>query len=333
MDHRLQALRSWIDGILSASSYELEPATGDASFRRYFRVRAGERSYIAMDAPPDRYDGRVYRRIAERMLQLGLNVPRILAGDLERGFFLISDLGERLYLAYLNEASVERLYADAMSALRVLQQGICADGLLPDYDRALLSSEMELFREWYLGRHLGRRLTAAQHETLGQSFVLLAEAALAQPRVWIHRDFHSRNLLLTDENNPGIVDFQDALHGPVTYDLVSLLRDCYIGWPNERVIGWVEGYRASARRGGLPVAGGREQFLQWFDLMGVQRHLKAIGIFARLCHRDGKSGYLADIPRTLAYVLDVSARRRELSPLHRLLQELALPEAASAPAP
>lgn len=329
MDERLQALRSWIEGVITTSSYELEPAAGDASLRCYFRVRLARDSFIAMDAPPARYDASVYVRIAERLLALGLNVPRVLAADLARGFLLLSDLGDRTYLGQLSECSAERLYGDALAALQRLQQGTRDDGFLPPYGRTLLLSEAGLFGEWYLDRYLGRQLTPAQRGILEQSCVMLAEAALAQPRVWIHRDFHSRNLMVTDEHNPGVLDFQDAVVGPISYDLVSLLRDCYIDWPEERVLHWVDLYRANAARAGVPVGSERAQFLRWFDLMGVQRHLKAIGIFARLQQRDAKPGYLDAIPRTLAYLMRVSARHDELAPLHRLLQELALPEATS----
>ena len=198
---------------------------------------------------------------------------------------------------------------------------------LPDYDEGLLRREMELFREWYLGRHLGLTLTASQHAILDGMYELLVRSALEQPKVWVHRDYHSRNLTVTDVNNPGILDFQDAVCGPVTYDLVSLLRDCYIAWPRHRVEDWAKGYQTLALQSGIPVCEDEALFLKWFDLMGVQRHLKATGIFARLNHRDGKPGYLKDIPRTLGYVLETSARRRELKPLHTLLRELKVPVA------
>ncbi len=327
MDQRLRTLRSWIEAVTSVSSFELDAATGDASLRRYFRVRLGGESYIAMDAPPAHYDTGVYVRIAKRLLALGLNVPRVLTADLARGFLLLSDLGEETYLAALSEHSADRLYGDALATLQRLQQGTRDDGFLPPYERSLLLSEIGLFGEWYLDRYLGLQLTRAQKRVLDESAVMLAEAALAQPRVWVHRDFHSRNLMVTDEHNPGVLDFQDAVVGPVSYDLVSLLRDCYVEWPEERVLHWIDVYRANAGRAGVPVGKERKQFLRWFDLMGVQRHLKAIGIFARLQHRDAKPGYLEAIPRTLAYLMRVSARYPELGSLHRLLQELALPEA------
>lgn len=326
MDDRLQRLRAWLGDFLDAPIDEIRVASSDASFRRYFRVHVGGRSYIAMDAPPSRYDARNYMRISSRFRQIGLNVPEVLHSDPEQGFLLLTDLGEVLYLASLNEHTVERLYGDAMAALRLLQGAGAGDhGFLPDYDEDLLLAEMRLFRDWYLQRHLGLGLTRRQDAVLENAFAKLAGRALAQPQVWVHRDYHSRNLLVTDEHNPGIVDFQDAVRGPVTYDLVSLLRDCYIAWPRQRVEQWVVDYHAAALLADIPVGKTPSEFLSWFDWMGVQRQLKAVGIFARLLHRDGKEGYVADIPRTLGYTLEVSARYQELQPLHRLLRELKLP--------
>jgi aminoglycoside/choline kinase family phosphotransferase len=300
-------------------------ASADASFRRYFRLRRDDESYIVMDAPPAKEDIQPFIEIAERFHAIGLNVPLILERDLDQGFLLLSDLGDQLYLDRLNRNTVEQLYGDAMDALVVLQAGGLGDEqALPPYDRALLWREMELFREWYLGRHLGLSLAPSQNGALDRVFETLAQSALEQPRVWVHRDFHSRNLLVTRQNNPGILDFQDAVTGPVTYDLVSLLRDCYITWPREQVEGWVNGYYYLGERSGLPVGGDADQFLHWFDRMGVQRHLKAIGIFARLNHRDGKPDYLLDIPRVTRYVVDVTARDPALQPLNQLLQDLGL---------
>lgn len=332
MDDRLQLLRAWLDDCLDGPIGEIRVASSDASFRRYFRVHVGRRSYIAMDAPPTQYDVRNYMRIGARFRQIGLNVPQVLHSNPEQGFLLLTDLGEVLYLASLNEHTVERLYSDAMAALRLLQSASDgAGGFLPDYDRELLLAEMRLFRDWYLQRHLGLNPTRRQDAALEDVFARLVERALAQPQVWVHRDYHSRNLLVTEERNPGIVDFQDALRGPVTYDLVSLLRDCYIAWPRQRVEQWVTDYHAAARLAGIPVGKTPSEFLTWFDWMGVQRQLKAVGIFARLLHRDGKEGYVADIPRTLGYTLEVSGRYQELQPLHRLLRELKLPAEAGAP--
>lgn len=329
MDTRFEALRKWVGRVLGATHGDIRPASSDASFRRYFRVTRDGESFIVMDAPPEKEDSRPYVAIAQRFHALGLNVPRILEQDLERGFLLLSDLGERLYLPQLGESTVERLYGDALGALIVLQTGTYAGdaaGFLPDYDEALLLREMELFRDWYLGRHLGLSLTRSQSHALEAAFEALIRSARTQPQVWVHRDYHSRNLLVTGRNNPGIVDFQDAVLGPVTYDLVSLLRDCYIAWPRARVEDWAKGYHVLALQSGIPVGEDDAQFLTWFDLMGVQRHLKASGIFARLYHRDGKPGYLPDIPRTLGYVLDVTAHHPELESLAVLLRELRIPE-------
>lgn len=322
MQDRFHALKNWLGQTLKRD-FELRPASEDASFRRYFRVTTTEGAHIVMDAPPDKEDARAYVEVAERFYRLGLNVPRILEWDKERGFLLITDLGARMYLDCLNPATVEPLYNDALNALVTLQTGILSDsGFLPDYDLALLKREMELFREWYLGQHLGIALGAAHHRVLDEAFTVLAQSALEQPKVWVHRDYHSRNLMVTPVNNPGILDFQDAVRGPITYDLVSLLRDCYIAWPQSQVEAWVKAFHARAGQAGLPVGPDGALFLRWFDYMGVQRHLKAIGIFARLNHRDGKPGYLKDIPRTLGYVVDVCRRHRPLTPLARLLNEL-----------
>ena len=331
LDKRLAALKQWTGRALGVDRFDIRPASADASFRRYFRVTVDRRSYIVMDAPPERESLQRYVTIARRFHALGLNVPEVLEEDSGLGFALITDLGDELYLRHLNETTVERLYGDALGALIVLQTGTfsrAADDFLPAYDEALLRREMEIFREWYLGRHLGLTLTGRQQMVFDEVFALLAQEALAQPRVWVHRDYHSRNLMVTPRNNPGILDFQDAVIGPVTYDLVSLLRDCYIAWPRERVEDWVKGYYELARQSGVPVGEDEARFLRWFDLMGVQRHLKASGIFARLQRRDGKPGYLPDIPRTLGYVHEVCARYPELHPLQALLRELELPGAA-----
>lgn len=322
-DPRLEALTRWVGDVLSDRSGELHPASVDASFRRYFRVHSRDATYVAMDAPPGREDAGRYVRVARAFRALGLNVPEILAEDLGHGFLLISDLGTRPYLEALRAETVERLYGDALGALVVLQAGSHVEpDLLPAYDAALLQRELAIFPEWYLGKHLNRELSAAQRLSLTRVFDHLAASALDQPRVWVHRDYHSRNLMVTAKNNPGILDFQDAVEGPVTYDLVSLLRDCYIAWPREQVEEWAKGYYEIAVQSGIPVGDSEERFLEWFDVMGVQRHLKAAGIFARLLHRDGKPGYLADIPRTLGYVREVSARYPSLQPLVRLLDEI-----------
>ena len=322
MSERLAELQYWLADELGFGDFTIVPASSDASFRRYFRVTSGKTSQIVMDAPPDKEDCGPFISIASIFADLGLNVPLILEADLRRGFLLMSDLGSVHYLQALNEQNVERLYGDALHALRLLQTVPVEDAGIPDYDRDLLLREMALFRDWYLGRHLQLTMSEALSEVLEQSFAFLAEAALSQPRAWVHRDYHSRNLMVTEMSNPGILDFQDAVIGPLTYDLVSLLRDCYVRWPQERVMGWVRDYLAISQANGLLSGIDLQQFQRWFDLMGVQRHLKAIGIFARLNYRDGKPGYLPDIPRTLGYVFEVSGRYAELSPLRRLLAEL-----------
>ncbi|MBI3779178.1 MAG: phosphotransferase [Gammaproteobacteria bacterium] len=331
MDTRLEALKDWTARVLGPGRLDIRPASADASFRRYFRVTAGQASLIAMDAPPEKGDMHSYVTIARRFHALGLNVPEVLEENHDQGFFLITDLGDELYLRHLSDRTVERLYGYAMGALVVLQAGSFTQTggkFLPDYDDALLRRELEIFREWYLERHRRLKLTAGQQAVLDETFAFLARSALSQPRVWVHRDYHSRNLMVTKRNNPGILDFQDAVLGPVTYDLVSLLRDCYIAWPRAQVEDWVKGYHELALQSGIPAGADDAQFLRWFDLMGVQRHLKATGIFARLNHRDGKPGYLPDIPRTLGYVQEVSARYLELQPLNALLRDLRVTEGA-----
>lgn len=327
MNVRYELMLDWVQNLFPVvTPADITPASSDASFRQYFRVRHENTSHIVMDAPPDKEDCQPFIAVSNALCALGLQAPRVLEMDLDKGFLLLSDLGSRQYLAELQEASVEPLYGDALDALGRLQLGgDPATDLLPLYDAELLEREMELFREWFLSRHLGLKLKDAEHKVLDGTFAGLRDSALEQPRVWVHRDYHSRNLMVTERDNPGILDFQDAVVGAVTYDLVSLLRDCYIAWPRERVESWALTYRDRLHAQGMAGVEDDGQFLRWFDLMGVQRHLKAIGIFARLNIRDGKPGYLRDIPRTLGYVLDVAGRYDELSDLRRLLQERDLP--------
>lgn len=317
---REQLLRDWLDDVLPAPPKQIAPASSDASFRRYFRVWYDDQTRIVMDAPPVQEDCRPFVAMAQAMRGLGLNTPEVLAEDLDQGFLLLTDFGSRQYLPELDARSVSGLYGDALEALVRLQiGGDPGSPMLPPYDLALLHREMELFREWFLGRLLGLELTDGEQQVLNQTFALLADNALEQPRVWVHRDYHSRNLMITDPDNPGVLDFQDAVVGAVTYDLVSLLRDCYIAWPRPQVEAWALDYRVRLRALGMNGLDDADQFLRWFDLMGVQRHLKATGIFARLHLRDGKPGYLRDIPRTLGYVLEVSGRYSELTDLRKLL--------------
>ena len=323
MGERRASLQGWAEEQLGWPNVELTPASTDASFRRYFRVERDGNSYILMDAPPDKEDCAPFVHVSRLLQELGLHVPEVIAAD-ARGFLLLSDLGHRQYLDELNEQTVDRLYGDALGALATLQSCAVADCGLPAYDRELLLFEMSLFRDWLLGSHLGMQLNDAQLAGLNRSFDTLADNALQQPVVCVHRDYHSRNLMLSDYHNPGILDYQDAVTGPMTYDLVSLLRDCYIRWPRERVESWALGYYELALQTGIlrPDQADEQQFLRWFDWMGVQRHLKAAGIFARLYHRDGKSGYLEDIPRTLGYVQEVCTRYPELEELGALTQQV-----------
>ena len=314
MPERLEALKRWLEEELSFREYTLNPASADASFRRYFRVSHDGSSFIVMDAPPEKEDSRPFINVSKLFFDAGLNVPEVIDADLEKGFLLLSDLGSKPYLDELGEETVERLYGDALSALATIQSCVPVDAGLPVYDETLLMSEMELFREWLLGKHLGLDLSDAQQQMLDDVFSGLANNALEQPRVCVHRDYHARNLMVAGVNNPGILDFQDAVIGPLTYDLVSLLRDCYIKWPGERVKDWALGYQDLALQTGIlhEQYDDPELFMRWFDLMGVQRHLKAAGIFARLNHRDGKPGYLEDIPRTLSYVTEVAGHYEDL---------------------
>jgi len=302
-DSRLELLTSWVMEDLGFAGSRIEPASADASFRRYFRLSRGTDTYIVMDAPPDKEALGPFVSVAQSLAGIGLNVPIILARDIPRGLLLLSDLGTRQYLDELiAERDVDRLYEDALTALARMQiGGGAAARSLPPYDRSLLMREMQLLPDWFLTRHLGMPPNDAETEMLNRLFEHLVGSALEQPAVFVHRDYHSRNLLLTDEDNPGILDFQDAVCGAVTYDLVSLLKDCYIAWAPERVNEWALRYRERLLRAGFALEADERAFIRWFDLMGLQRHIKVLGIFARLYYRDGKPGYLKDLPRVLAY--------------------------------
>ncbi len=331
-DARVLQLTAWSRGVLGRSELEISVASADASFRRYFRARAGSQSWIVMDAPPEKEDTAPYLKVAQMLAIAGVNAPKVFAQNPREGFLLLSDLGDRTYLTELaDEGRADSLYDDAIAALVAMQVG-CAAGVdqLPSYDAALLNREMELFPEWFVGRHLQIEIGSADRALLDEAFALLGDSALRQPRVFVHRDYHSRNLMVTERDvhgpNPGILDFQDAVCGPITYDLVSLLRDCYIAWPLQRVHGWLRDYRARAGDAGLETGASEAEFVRGFDLMGVQRHLKAIGIFARLAHRDGKRGYLNDIPRTLNYVRTVLSSYPELKGLAQFIDSRIAPE-------
>lgn len=318
---RAEQLRGWLNATLGVETH-IAPASDDASFRRYFRVRRGssQASLIAMDAPPDKESCAQFVRVAGLFAEAGVHVPAIHAQDLGQGFLLLSDLGDTTYLSALDEHSAGALYGHALDALIQIQL-VSRPGALPDYDRGLLEKEIRLFPEWYVSRQLRRELSPAQAESLENVFSAILTNNLAQPRVFVHRDYHSRNLMVCDPC-PGILDFQDAVYGPVTYDLVSLLRDAYIAWEEERVIDWTVRYWEKARSARLPVAGEFADFYRDFEWMGAQRQLKVLGIFARLSLRDGKDGYLKDQPRVMGYLRRTCERYRGLSPLARLLDEL-----------
>ncbi|WP_061290189.1 aminoglycoside phosphotransferase family protein [Azotobacter vinelandii] len=338
VDGRLENLERWLERCLPALFAEygwgtpgpasLTPASSDASFRRYFRWQDGERSLIAMDAPPPQEDCRPFVKVAGLLAAAGVHVPEVLAADLERGFLLLTDLGRQTYLEVIDERNADALFGGALQALLAFQR-LPLDAGLPDYDEALLRRELQLFPDWYLQRHLGIALEGAQLAVWQRVCDLLVDSALAQPKVLVHRDYMPRNLM-SSEPNPGVLDFQDAVYGPVTYDVTCLFKDAFLSWPEARVRAWLERYWNLARAAGVPVQAELEDFLRASDLMGVQRHLKVIGIFARICHRDGKPRYLADVPRFFRYIEAVLARQPELAELGALLA--ALPRPAEQPA-
>lgn len=315
---RLQRLTAWTRNHLPNA--QLAPASADASFRRYFRAVNDSGSYIVMDAPPSHEDCTPFLHVARLFRAAGANTPEILAENLEEGFLLLSDFGNTTYLTALNDNTADRLYRDANQALIQIQLA-SRPGELPEYDAELLLREMRLFPDWYVARHLGIELTEAQRGIVETAFAAILANNLAQPRVYVHRDWHSRNLMVTDPN-PGVLDFQDAVYGPISYDLVSIYKDAYIHWDEERVLDWVIRYWESARRAGLPLPADFGDFYRDFEWMGIQRHIKVLGIFARLYHRDGKDGYLKDMPLVLAYLKKACGRYNGLGDFLRLLEEL-----------
>lgn len=329
-DVRLQHLKVWLDEqlpiLFSAQNWgpippaTLTAASSDASFRRYFRWEGEGRTFIVMDAPPPQENCKPFVDIAHLLSESGINVPIIYAEDLNQGFLLLNDLGQKTYLDVIDGQNADQLFVDAIDALLAYQQ-LPMDAPLPSYDVALLRRELELFPEWYVKRHLGIEFDQAQQASWQQASDLLIESALAQPKVLVHRDFMPRNLMLS-EPNPGVLDFQDAVYGPVTYDITCLFKDAFLSWPEARVDAWLRGYWERAAKLGIPVQASVDEFLRASDLMGVQRHLKVIGIFSRICHRDGKPRYLADVPRFFAYIDKVLARRPELNELGTLLSSL-----------
>ncbi|KGE69330.1 MULTISPECIES: aminoglycoside phosphotransferase family protein [Pseudomonas] len=335
-DLRLQQLEVWLDEqlpiLFNAQGWGAVPpatltaASSDASFRRYFRWEGGGRTFVVMDAPPPQENCKPFVDIARLLAKSGINVPKIYAEDLPRGFLLLNDLGRKTYLDVIDDKNADALFADAIDALLAFQQ-LPMDAPLPSYDVALLRRELELFPEWYVRRHLGIELDTQQQALWQRVSDHLIDSALAQPKVLVHRDYMPRNLMIS-EPNPGVLDFQDAVYGPVTYDITCLFKDAFLSWPKARVREWQLGYWERAGQLGIPVQANFDDFLRASDLMGVQRHLKVIGIFARICHRDGKPRYLADVPRFFAYIEAVLADRPELSELGELLASLRQPAEA-----
>jgi N-acetylmuramate 1-kinase len=335
VDARFELVCAWATSTLGTGAYSIAPASADASFRRYFRVTPqapwrGHATLIAMDAPPPMENCRPFVHVAALLADAGVHAPAVLAADLERGLLLLTDLGNRTYLAALDTESAPQLYSDAIDAL-IRWQSATRDGTLPPYDETLLARELSLFPDWYVAKHLARSLSPAQAQTVAHAFRLILDNNLAQSRVYVHRDYHSRNLMVSDPN-PGVLDFQDAVVGPITYDLVSLLRDAYIDWDEERQIDWAVRYWERARTRGLPVAADFSSFWRDFEWMGVQRQLKVLGIFARLYHRDGKGAYLDEMPRVMRYLRRACERYRALGPLLAVIDELEDPAPVVVPA-
>ena len=324
-DLRLNTLHHWLKALEASWQLDLAslvPASSDASFRRYFRITSKNPNFgtlIVMDAPPQHEPLDAFIKVDLLLSEAGLNVPEILEQNATEGFLLLNDLGNDTYLAKLNNETANHLYQDATNAL-IQMQLASKPNVLPNYDESLLQRELDLFPEWYLKKHLDIDLDKQQSEQLKKSFALIIENNLAQAKVYVHRDYHSRNLMVTEKNNPGVIDFQDAVYGPITYDASSLWRDAYIAWPEECVIDWVIKFWEEGRKAGLPMPNDFGQFYRDFEWMGLQRHLKILGIFARLSHRDGKDGYLKDIPLVLGYAIATANRYIELKPLARILE-------------
>ena len=320
---RLQLLESWVKTRSSGKPFTLSSASSDASSRRYFRATFSDDTLIVMDAPQQHEDCTNFLSIAKTFARSGVHVPEVLAQDLEKGFLLLTDFGDTTYLQAMTESPerANHLYGEAVDALIKIQMA-SGPGILPDYDEALLSRELNLFPDWYIDKHLKVILSPEQKADVASVFSQIIKNNLSQPRVFVHRDYHSRNLMDTLPN-PGILDFQDAVYGPVTYDLVSLFKDAYICWDEERVLDWLIRYWEKAKKVGLPVSTDFADFYRDFEWMGVQRHIKVLGIFARLCHRDGKNGYLKNMPLVMDYLRKACERYRELGPLLLLLDTLA----------
>ncbi len=318
---RQQLIHQWLSGLWPEHTFSLAPASADASFRRYFRATLDDGSTrIVMDAPPANEDVRPWLHVQQLFHAAGAHVPEVLAQDLERGFLLLSDLGNATYLSVLDEENAPALYLDAIDAL-VKMQATSKPGLLPDYDRALLKRELDLFPDWFLAKHHQWVLNDTERAALEAVFERILAINLAEPKVFVHRDYHSRNLMVTAPN-PGVIDFQDAVYGPISYDMVSLLKDAYIEWDEEVALDWLVRYWEKAKAAGLPVRADFAEFHRDYEWMGVQRHIKVLGIFARLYHRDGKDGYLKDMPLVAHYLRKACERYAELSPLRRMLDKV-----------
>ncbi|NHZ98116.1 phosphotransferase [Massilia sp. CCM 8734] len=324
-DTRLTQLTTWLATLGLVQVESRRPASADASFRRYFRLDVAPelraklgQTLIAMDAPPERENVPAFIHVQGLLLAASVSVPAIVAQDVANGFLLLSDLGSTTYLQRLDVDNAPNMYSDAVDAL-VKFQLASEPGVLPEYDRAFIERELNLFPEWFVGKHLGVTMTDAQSATLAKVFDAIIANNLAQQQVFMHRDFHSRNLMFMDQGNPGVLDFQDAVFGPVTYDLASLLRDAYVQWDEEIVLDWVVRYWQRAKAVGLPVNPDIDAFYQDFEFMALQRHLKILGIFCRLNYRDGKSVYLGDLPTVIDYVRKTCNRYIVLKPLARLL--------------
>lgn len=332
VDERAAALQAWALGWLGRERPHLQPAgdlvtvSGDASFRRYFRLPVAGGSLIAVDAPADKENSRPFVAIARALRAHGVQVPEVLAADFVQGFMLLEDFGDALLRPALNESTVDGLYTRSMQALLHLLSCKDVPGYeLPLYDRKRLMDEMGLLRDWFIPQYLGMSLNAGQQAVLESAFATITDAVLTQPQVFVHRDYHSRNLMLLANDEIGVIDFQDAVTGPISYDLVSLLRDAYVVWPPEAVDKWVRDFAAMLRDAKLISDVSDAEFMRWFDWMGAQRHLKVVGIFARLSIRDGKHGYLSDIPVVFNYLLAEIQPYAELKPLFDLLRDVVLP--------
>jgi aminoglycoside/choline kinase family phosphotransferase len=318
---RLDLARHWVQEPLGVQDVDLQPASSDASFRRYFRVRTPDATLILMDAPAEKEDCRPFIAVNDLLSQAGVHVPKIHGRNLDAGFLLLEDLGTRCYMDELNAGNASALYGDAFESLLAMQSRVPAHAV-PTYDRSLVMTELSLFSDWFLGRHLGVDGSNRTGEILSSSFRFLAERFDEQEKVFVHRDFHSRNLMRTGERNPGVLDFQDAVAGPAVYDAISLMRDVYIDWPPDRVEAWLRDYHRDALANRIPVSADPDVFLRTADLIGAQRHLKIAGIFCRLYYRDAKPDYLRDISLTLRYLLDECERQPELVPLRDMLEDL-----------